>query len=192
MNRIRKAYAAEAPQIARMIMEAMDYDCCRFFAGPNHSLVDFEVMMTRLVRRTDSQYSYLNTLVYTSPEDTPAGIIVAYDGSQLHELRKAFIEEALQAFGIDYSGMDDETQAGEYYLDSLCVDSRYRHQGIASALLRAAWEEGNSRGLDTGLLVDFGNPSAEKLYAALGFEFKNYTQWGGHKMKHLVKLGIRS
>ncbi|MGN1235835.1 MAG: zinc ABC transporter permease, partial [Bacteroidaceae bacterium] len=38
----------------------------------------------------------------------------------------------------------------------------------------------------TGLLVDQGNPKAEKLYRSLGFEEANQTTWGGHAMKHLT------
>ena len=37
-----------------------------------------------------------------------------------------------------------------------------------------------------GLLVDKGNPKAEKLYIRVGFEYSNDATWGGHPMKHLV------
>ena len=56
---IRSADVAQAPEIASLIMEAMDHDCCRNFAGPDHTLDDFRDMMTRLVAMDDSQYSYL-------------------------------------------------------------------------------------------------------------------------------------
>jgi len=188
---IRKAEKHHARQIATLVMEAMNHDCCQWFAGPEHTLDDFHQLMTRLVERDDSQYSYRNTLVAATDAaaDDIVGILVSYDGARLHQLRRAFIDEALQAFGIDYSGMDDETQAGELYLDSLCVRSDFRHMGIATALLQAGIERGRSEVLPAvGLLVDQGNPKAEHLYRSLGFSYAGDSNWGGHPMRHLVYM----
>mgnify|MGYP000912830543 FL=1 len=78
-------------------------------------------------------------------------------------------------------------QAGELYIDSLCVDHDYRGQGIASALLQATIDKAKQFHLPTvGLLVDHGNPKAEHLYHRLGFIYANDARWGGHDMKHLV------
>ena len=61
-------------------------------------------------------------------------IIHIVEGTKDHELRRAFIEAAKKYIGKDHSGMDDETQAGELYLDSLAVLPEYRRQGIAKKL----------------------------------------------------------
>lgn len=172
-------------QIAKLIMTAMNYECCRYFTGERHTLAEFEDMMTALVARTDSQYSYLNTLVATDAGSL-TGICVSYNGAFLHTLRRAFISETLQRFGRDFSAMDDETQPGELYIDSLCVETAYRGHGIASALIRATIDKAKSIGIPAvGLLVDQGNPKAEALYSRLGFTFINNASWGGHPMKHL-------
>ena len=90
------------------------------------------------------------------------GISVSYDGGRLHELRRAFIKAAMEYIGKDHSGMDDETQAGELYLDSLAVLPEYRCQGIARKLLLATKKRANRLGLPcVGLLVDKGNPVGE-------------------------------
>ncbi|MBP7768033.1 MAG: GNAT family N-acetyltransferase [Prevotella sp.] len=181
---IAPAQKGQAAHIATLIMIAMNHDCCQHFAGPRHTLADFHRVMTHLVERDDSQYSYRNTLVALTPEGTLAGVCVGYDGKYLKPLRRAFVEAAREAFGRDFSQMTDETGPGEYYIDSLAVDERYRHQGIASALLRVAIaQHGNDQ--PVGLLVDAGNPTAERLYTRLGFEYVNATTWGGHAMKHL-------
>ena len=53
-------------------------------------------------------------------------------------------------------------------------------------LLKAVIEKGREMGLPAvGLLVDKGNPKAERLYADMGFEYVNDAVWGGHSMKHL-------
>ncbi|MCR4582725.1 MAG: GNAT family N-acetyltransferase [Prevotella sp.] len=183
---IRPATRAQAREIARLIMTAMTDDCCLHFCGEGHGLRDFLEMMTLLVERDDSQYSYRNTLVAMDGNEV-AGISVSYDGSQLHTLRQAFIEAARQHLGKDHSAMDDETQAGELYLDSLAVKPAYRRQGIALRLLQATKERAHAMALPcVGLLVDQGNPVGEALYAAAGFRYAGDSMWGGHPMRHLV------
>jgi len=184
---IQKAEKNQAREIARLIMVAMNYECCQFFAGPDHTLQDFEDAMTRLVAREDTQYSYRNTLAAMEGGEL-AGVLVCYDGGRLYELREAFIAEAKAAFGRDVRGiLADETEAGELYLDSLCVRPAFRGRGIATALLRAGIERARELGLPrAGLLVDQGNPSAERLYRRIGFRHAGDSAWGGHPMRHLV------
>ena len=210
MVEIKNAVKEQAAEIARLIMMAMTDDCCLHFCGEGYGLEDltsgrpcsrsaeqaslhrsrllaaFRKMMTLLVEREDSQYSYKNTLVAVDGNKV-VGISVSYDGSKLHELRRAFLEMALKYLGKDHSGMDDETQAGELYLDSLAVLPEYRRQGIASRLIMATKERADRMGLPcVGLLVDKGNPEGEALYASVGFQYANDSHWGGHPMKHLI------
>ena len=183
---IREATKAQASDIAQLIMMAMTDDCCQHFCGVGHGLEDFLKMMTSLVEREDSQYSYRNTFVAMA-DNKVVGIAVSYDGGRLHELRQAFIKAAKEYIGKDHSGMDDETQAGELYLDSLAVLPDYRRQGIAQCLLHATKEKADKMGQPcVGLLVDKGNPAGEALYASVGFQYANDSWWGGHPMKHLV------
>ena len=115
MIEIREATKSQAAEIARLIMMAMTTDCCLYFCGEGYGLEDFREMMTLLVEREDSQYSYQNTLV-AMDADRVVGISVSYDGGRLHQLRRAFVEAAKAHIGKDHSAMDDETQAGELYL----------------------------------------------------------------------------
>ncbi len=186
MIEIKPAIREQSADIARMIMMAMTDECCLYFCGDGYGLDDFYLMMTRLVEREDSQYSYKNTLVAMDDESI-VGISVSYDGGCLHTLRRAFIEAAKETIGKDHSGIDDETQAGELYLDSLAVLPAYRRQGIARGLLLATKERATRMGLPcVGLLVDKGNPAGEALYASVGFIYANDNHWGGHPMKHLI------
>ncbi len=183
---IRTAQAEQAPVIAKLIMMAMTDDCCLHFCGEGYGLDDFRKMMTLLVASEDTQYSYRNTLVATIGRQV-VGIAVSYDGGQLHRLRKAFIEQAKEYIGKDHSDMDDETGAGELYLDSLAVLPDYRRKGIAKKLLSATKLRAGELGLPrVGLLVDQGNPAGEALYDAVGFRYAGDNMWGGHPMRHLV------
>lgn len=184
--RIQEAKKTQSATIAQLIMTAMTDECCLFYAGERHTLEDFRNTMTRLVEQENSQYSYRNTLTAINDDGKIMGICVSYDGGQLHTLRQAFVDAARNDFGRDFSNMDDETQAGELYLDSLAVASEFRKKGVATALLRATIEKAEKMGLPAaGLLVDKGNPNAEKLYTEIGFKYVNDATWGGHPMKHL-------
>lgn len=181
-----QATPPQGQQIARLIMMAMTDECCLHFCGEGRGLEQFFEMMCVLVMAENTQYSYMNTLVAVA-DGRVVGIATSYDGGRLHELRRAFIDEAKQRLGRDHSGMDDETQAGELYLDSLAVLPEYRRQGIARRLLKATKRKADMMGLPcVGLLVDKGNPAGEALYASVGFRYANDSQWGGHPMKHLV------
>ncbi len=183
---IRPATIDMAPDIAKLIMIAMTDDCCLHFCGDGFGLNDFRRMMTMLVTGPNTQYSYKNTLVAVNNNQV-VGIAVSYDGGQLHQLRKAFIEHAITYIGKDHSDMDDETQAGELYLDSLAVLPDYRRMGIARRLISATKSRADELGLPcVGLLVDQGNPAGEALYKATGFHYVGDSVWGGHPMRHLV------
>ena len=198
--KIIKATPAHAADIAQLIMTAMTDDCCQFLVGNDHTLDDFYQTMVRLVLMDDSQYSWRNAFMAIDDEALPtdgkqtlsidyapvAGAIVGYDGKDLHRLRRRFQEAALSDWHMDYSQMDDETQEGEFYADSLAVYPEYRKRGIASMLMKHLISHAASLGLPTALLVDKGNPKAERLYTALGFTYRNDAKWGGHEMKHMV------
>lgn len=186
MTTIQNATIEQAPEIAALIMIAMTDECCLHFCGEGHDLQDFRKMMTQLVQSDHSQYSYRNTLV-AMDADKVIGAAVSYDGALLYELRQAFIDKARECLDKDHSAMPDETQQGELYLDSLAVLPDYRHQGIATRLLKATRQKANAMGLPhVGLLVDNDNPTAETLYTSIGFRHVDDNQWGGHAMKHLI------
>lgn len=186
MIEIREAQKNQAQEIASLIMMAMTDECCQYFCGDGYGLEDFRRMITMLVEREDSQYSYKNTLLALDG-DKVVGVSVSYDGGRLHQLRKVFVETAKKYVGKDHSGIDDETQAGELYLDSLAVQPEYRRQGIAKRLIMATKERAEKMELPcVGLLVDKGNPSGEALYTSVGFQYANDSHWGGHEMKHLT------
>lgn len=142
MIEIREATKNLAPEIADLIMMAMTDECCLYFCGEGYGLDDFRKMMVSLVEAEVSQYSYKNTLVAMASGKV-VGIAVSYDGGRLKRLRRAFIAAAKEYIGKDHSGMDDETQPGELYLDSLAVLPEYRRMGIARKLVSATKREQN-------------------------------------------------
>lgn len=183
---IQPAQKFQALSIARLIMQAMNYDCCQYFVGPDNTLDDFERVMTELVLSENSQYSYKNTLVAIDENGGLCGMCVSYDGGQLHGLRKAFIKAMKDNFDRDFSNIADETGPGELYIDSIAVPENCRGKGVATVLLNAVIAKAKDMELPAvGLLVDKNNPKAERLYGRVGFKFVDDNMWGGHPMRHL-------
>lgn len=197
---IQWARKEHAREIARGIMEAMSLECCRFLIGEGRELAGFELMMKDLAEKEDSQYSFRNTLVavkcYQTIDRSAAfdekggnevlGICVGYNGGDLLKLRRAFILSMRTWFQRDLGKMVDETQPGEFYVDSLFVKKPFRGQGIASALLKSSMKRAKLLSLPrVGLLVDKANAQAQSLYSRLGFRYINDSSFGGHSMRHL-------
>ena len=118
--------------------------------------------------RHDVLYSPQNTTVAMA-DGNEAGIITAYDGSRYAAMRQVTMPLLKREFDIEFPEMEDETEAGEYYLDSLAVMPEFRNRGIGRALLTHAIAEGKRLGLAVTLAVDPDNTGAQRLYHSLGF-----------------------
>lgn len=178
---VRKATKDDAPLIANVVAMAIGDDIARAYCGDNHQLVLKELVCMEL-----SQYSYRNAII-AEVDGMPAGAAVAYDGATLSELREATLAHIFKHTGKEMIIKEDETDASEFYLDSLGVLPEYRGCGIGAKLILALKEiartEYHKR---LGLLVDFENPKAERLYLSLGFEKNEEKSFLGHKMWHMT------
>lgn len=171
---IRAAVIDDAELIAEAICMAIGYD-------RTHPLYP---VFLELAAREKAQYSYHNTLI-AEVDGVAAGAIVGYDGAQLKELREP-IFELLERHLDSPPKIEDETEAGEFYLDSLGVLPRFRELGVGRRLLTTMRDKAFAAGHErVGLLVDFDNPRAEQLYTSLGFSRIGEKMFLGHRMWHL-------
>ncbi len=188
---VRDARPSDAPAIARLIVMAWPVEVF-LEHGRKRTVEDLVELVTDIVSREETLYSYTHTVVAEDciPDTGPAvvGAMIGYDGADLHRLRRPVEEEFIRRFGASDMKWSDETQAGEFYFDSVAVDPAYRGCGIGSSLFEAMSERARSMGYPVaGLLVDFDNPSAEKLYTRLGFRTVGGKDFFGHSMKHMQK-----
>lgn len=167
--RIVEGRREDARAIAEAIVEAVGVEHCLSLIGEGHGIEEITALFAEMAWREDTQYSYRNALVALADGDEPVGVCVAYDGGRLDELRRPFLDRAVQAFGINADEVPDETEPGEYYIDTLAVRQSHRGNGIGRRLLMAAAERGRQLGLRPGLLVDKSNPRARALYESAGF-----------------------
>ena len=173
---VRRAEVGDAPLIAEVVCMAVGYD----ISHPIYSIV------LSLAQRIDTQYSYRNTLV-AEVGGVAAGAVVGYDGARLVELRKHIYPLLREHLGTT-PHIEDETEAGEYYLDSLAVLSAYRRRGVGEALVNElcnrVFDEGYGR---VGLIVEQHNHRAEHLYKTLGFERVGERKFLGDDMWHMQR-----
>ncbi len=177
---IRKATKEDSSIIAKVVAMAIGEETAIFYGGENYLNVFEELALLE-----NSQYSYRNAFV-AEVEGKSVGAVAGYDGADLHQLRKATLEVIRNHTERELQ-IADETDASEFYLDSLAVLPEYRGRGIASKLILAMKERAFQEcKKPLGLLVDFENPDAERLYQSLGFERKDVRDFLGHEMWHLL------
>ena len=186
MNRpkitLRAAREEDAPIVAMAVALAIGVEeALHDYCGE-----DYLDVLTKLALAENTQYSCRYAIV-AECDGVAVGAVVGYDGARLQELREGTFAILRREVGR-IPNIDDETEAGEYYLDSIAVLPEFRGQGVASALINAfcdkAFAQGHNR---VGLIVDFDNPNAEKLYTSLGFERVGTRIFFGHKMWHLQR-----
>ena len=179
---VRAATRNDASVIAQAVALAIgDEVALRSYCGD-----DYIAVLTEIARHKATQYSWQYALI-AEVDDVVAGAIVGYDGAQLKMLRDGTFTVLLEHIG-HVPNIADETSQGEYYLDSIGVLPKFRGLGVGRALIDAfcdkAFAEGHER---VGLIVDYDNPQAEKLYTSLGFERVGTRLFFNHKMWHLQR-----
>lgn len=112
-------------------------------------------------------------------------VINLYNGALLSELREPVVEYIRSKFNSDFKP-EDETQAGEYYIDSLGVNPNQQNKGVGTKLLKFVIDKYVNRNNQTlGLLVDEVNPNAKRLCLKLGFKSAGKRVLFGKNMEHL-------
>ena len=179
---IRKAKPEDANAIATHILLAME-EIVYLFIGEK-SREKANQFLVNLIGKKANQYSYENCWVIEI-EHKVAAVAVVYDGGKLQELRMPVVREIKSMFNRDFNS-EDETEAGEYYIDSIGVNPQLQGKGLGSKLLQFLIDEYVAKRNGTlGLLVDKDNPNAKKLYLKLGFETVGEKTLVGKGMEHL-------
>ena len=179
---IRRARKEEAKQIAKLFMLAWPVE--EILESNGLTYEQLHESMTAIAAAEETIYSYENTIV-AEVDGKVVGAMCAYDGADYQRLKQPIVD----VLGADSGfALLKETEAGEFYLDSVGVLPEYRGRGIASSLFEAQCERAASLGHKVaGLIVDVDKPQAEALYARLGFTYLDDKDFFGHAMKHMVR-----
>lgn len=184
---IRKAKPKESSLIAQYLLWAMEDIVFKFIGerSPEKALY----FLQSLTEESSNQYSYENCWVLEQKEAIVA-VALVYDGAQLEALRKPVANRLHNMFNRSLE-VEDETQAGEQYIDCIAVHPSRQGEGFGTQIINFLIEKFvHKRNEILGLLVDKDNPSAKRLYLKLGFKIVGDQTLAGKLMEHL-QIGNR-
>lgn len=152
-------------------------------------LLELKEILRTCMLDNDFRYRYTNGIV-CEREGEVAGFIFGYKGEEEPTLDQSFkkrLTEKKYDQKINLS-FDQETKAGEWYVDMVFTQANFRKQGVATALLEAlpqiAGEAGESL---IALNCDLENANARKVYEKQGFQKESEIMIVGHRYDHMVK-----
>lgn len=181
---IRQATAGDAAQVGPLFILAMGHIAGIFANSDRYE--DAIPFFEDFFRRTDNQYSYVFTQVLEE-DGVIAGSVTGYDGADLHVLRQPILDQVRKT-RPDFLP-DDETEAGEYYLDCINVHSGHQGKGVGKKLIQAFCTRAKLLGYErVGLIVDLDNPRALKFYENQGFSVAGSKPFMGHQYFHMIKV----
>jgi len=179
---IRKATFEDSEFIAQYLLLAMEEIIYKFIGERDPKTAYY--FLLHFVETENNQYSYQNCFV-AEEENEITGAVSVYDGAKLQELRKPVVDYVRLNFNPDFSP-ENETQSGEFYIDSLGVSPNHQGKGIGSKMLQFLIDEYVTKNnLSLGLLVEEENPNAKKLYLKLGFKVVGTKTLVGKTLEHL-------
>lgn len=150
---ILSATATDAPFIAWIVAQGMH-------------MPDVPPYLLPMCEQENTLYSWKHTRLL-NVDGQQAGGLIAYDGAWHEEGRRNtwIVNGRLLS-----SGEEEETQAGEYYLDSLALLPAFRGQGLWRALFDDAVETARRLGFhQVALICDEDFPKLGLMYADYGF-----------------------
>ncbi|MDY5632076.1 MAG: GNAT family N-acetyltransferase [Bacteroidaceae bacterium] len=166
---IRKATPQDAEFVAMVLMEALSRKALNEDGSLKAELAELHRQVVRLVLHEGTLYHWRHATLAVGDDGTPMGGLIAYDGARYHEMRQLTFDLFEGKPDFDPEQMEDESRAGEYYLDSLCTLPPYRRHGVGASLLRQGIADAKALGLRATLAVSPENPKAAALYAQMGF-----------------------
>ncbi len=178
---IRKATPKDADTIADLMLLAMYDIVCEFIGDRGKAKV--KAFLQHFIAQENNLYSYEHCMLVECENKICASANV-YNGGDFMALSTPVANYIKQNFNPDFI-VEPETQAGEFYLDTLAVDSKYQRQGVGTHLLNFIINDYVVNQHKTlGLLVDVDNSEAEKLYCNLKFQYVGEKSLAGKTMKH--------
>lgn len=182
---IRKANIGDAPLIARCVLDAV---------GVRNFNSDLDKALLEAIKaeciRTDSLYSYKHSNI-AELDGEAIGCVVAYPGEIYPEARKCTWERINSAIGGESSDSSDyETEAGEYYLDTLVVLPPYRGRDLGRQLVRSVVEQARGNSYDRiTLIAEADHPHLLAYYESMGFKRESTLSFLGEKY-YKMALGL--
>lgn len=182
---IRKAKPSDAEKAVPLIIDAIG-DIAERMTGETIP-EKVEQSLCEIFRRDDNSNSYLYTYM-AEFEGEVAGTLVLYPGKDAPQLDRN-LSAWLVEKGAEVSVIDAESLPDELYIDTVCIDPKFRGKGIGSQLFAFAEEIAKQTGHSKlSLNVETQKESAIRLYKRLGYEIVSPWTIIGEPFHHMVKV----
>ena len=155
---IRTAFPQDAPSVAPLMFQAMS-DIVFKLINRNDPK-EATRFLEKLFIEKNNQYSYENTLVYEK-DNQILGSLVYYNGAHIATLSQTVFDFVHSSYG-HHIRLDPETQAGEYYIDTLSVSPKAQGKGIGAS------PQGTAQGRNYRTISIYGEPPSGKTIPANG------------------------
>lgn len=163
-------------------MLAMEAIICEFIGQSDSEKA--RAFLLHFVKKENNQYSYQNCFVAVEASQIIAAVNI-YNGSKLAQLRAPIIQYIKTQFQKDFFP-EDETQPGEFYIDSFGVSPHHQDKSIGVKFLHFLINYYVIQNNHTdGLLEDEDNPNAKRLYLQNDFKPIGKIMLIGRLMLHL-------
>ncbi|MHA6260900.1 N-acetyltransferase family protein [Sporosarcina sp. CAU 1771] len=181
---IRQARPSDAEKSAPLIVDAIG-DIAQRMTGETDP-DQIEQGLCKLFRRDDNMHAYKFTYI-AELEGEIAGIMVLYSGEEAPQLdinHSAWLAER----GAAVSEIDPESLPDELYINTVCIDPRFRGKGIGTQLFTFAEEVAKKSGIKkVSLNVETEKEDAIRLYTRIGYEIVSPWTIIGEPFHHMVK-----
>ncbi len=181
---IRRAKPSDAEMAVPLIIEAIGEISEQMTGETEPHAVRRELM--GLFKREDNRHSYLQTIV-VEHDYTVTACMVLYSGIKAIELDANLVQWLRNKTGEEII-IPPEAHRDEFYIDTVCVDSDFRGQGIGGLLLKHAEDIAREEGFSKLTLnVELEKEAAIRLYNRVGYRVAEpWTIYGG-TFHHMVK-----
>ncbi|MDF2791724.1 MAG: family N-acetyltransferase [Neobacillus sp.] len=139
-------------------------------------------------REENNRLSYQNMIVADLLGEV-AGIVIIYPGEEASRLDEPILKRLRKKRRDEVIFLDKEADEGDFYIDTVCVDERFRGRGIGTMLLKEAEKTALQRGYSRlSLNVAQDNPIAKKLYESIGYKEDKVIKINEHPYDYMVKI----
>lgn len=143
--------------------------------------------LAQFFRQENNRLSYQNIIVADILGEV-VGIIITYPGEDASCLDEPILKRLRKKKKNEQIFFDKETDDGDYYVDTICVDERFRGYGIGTILLKEAEKKAFQKGYSKiSLNVAYDNPIAKKLYKRLGYQDVKAIQINEHPYDYMER-----
>ncbi|MEH7385177.1 GNAT family N-acetyltransferase [Bacillus sp. JJ1521] len=183
--KFRRAVKKDAKKVAELIHIAID-DIAEQLTGQTKK-ENIRETLEHFFREKDNRLSFQNIAV-ADILGKVVGIVITYPGEDALRLDEPILKRLRNKRKNEEIFLDQEADEGDFYIDTVCVDDRFRGHGIGTMLLKEAEKLALQKGYSRVTLnVARDNPLAKKLYNQIGYQEEKVIQINKHPYDYMVK-----